>query len=47
MDKTSLEINRGMVEKAVNSFNWQEIMKFYKILGIKIGGQQIKIEGIR
>lgn len=46
MDKTSLEINRGMVEKAVNSFNWQEIMKFYKILGIKIGGQQIKIEGI-
>ena len=46
MEKDIQEINEGMIEKTLNSFDWNDIHKMYKILGIKVGCQSLKIEGI-
>ena len=40
------DINKGMVEKTLNSFDWDDINKMYKILGLKVGSQSIKIDGL-
>ena len=45
MDKY-LEVNKGIIEKSINSFDWDDINKMYKILGIKVGCQTIKIDGL-
>ena len=45
MDK-NLEINKGIIEKALKSFDWDDIHKMYKVLSLKVGTQSIKIEGL-
>ena len=45
MDK-NLEINKGIIEKTLSSFDWEDIQKMYKVLNLKIGTQPIKIDGI-
>jgi len=45
MEKYS-EVNKGIIEKSINSFDWDDINKMYKILGIKVGSQTIKIDGL-
>jgi hypothetical protein len=40
------EINLGLIQKTLNSFDWEDIGKMYKILGLKIGTQPIKIDGL-
>jgi len=45
MDKY-LEVNKGIIEKSINSFDWDDISKMYKILGLKVGSQTIKIDGL-
>lgn len=40
------DINLGIIKKTLNSFDWEEINKMYKVLGLKVGTQPIKIEGL-
>lgn len=45
MQSTS-EVNKGLIAKILDSFEWEDIYKMYKVLGIKVGKQQIKINGL-
>lgn len=40
------KINHGIIEKCLKSFDWEDINKMYKVLGLKIGTQPVKIEGL-
>ncbi len=40
------KINLGLIEKTLNSFDWDDINKMYKVLGLKVGTQPIKIDGL-
>jgi len=43
---SNAEINMGLIQKTLNSFDWEDICKMYKVLGLKVGTQPIKIEGL-
>ena len=40
------DINLGIIKKTLNSFDWEDINRMYKVLGLKVGTQPIKIEGL-
>lgn len=40
------EIDKNLVENVINAIDWEQIVKFYKILNKKIGSEQVKIKGI-
>lgn len=40
------EVDKKLVESAINAIDWDQIAKFYKILNKKIGCEQVKIKGI-
>jgi hypothetical protein len=40
------EVDKKIVESSINTIDWDQISKFYKILNKKIGCEQIKIKGI-
>jgi hypothetical protein len=40
------EVDKKIVESAINTIDWDQISKFYKILNKKIGCEQVKIKGI-
>lgn len=43
---SSSETNKSIIDKTLRSLDWDDIVKMYKILGIKVGGQPMKIEGL-
>lgn len=40
------EVDSRLVDSAINTIDWDQISKFYKILNKKIGCEQVKIKGI-
>ncbi len=40
------EIDKKIVESVINTIDWEQIVKFYKVLNKKIGSEQVKIKGI-
>jgi len=40
------EVDKSLVQRAINTIDWEQIAKFYKILNKKIGCEQVKINGI-
>jgi len=41
------EVDKKIVDSAITAIDWEQILKFYKILNKKIGSEQIKIKGIK
>jgi hypothetical protein len=40
------ETNKGLIERILKSFDFEEVEKIYKAIGLKICSQQIKVEGL-
>jgi hypothetical protein len=40
------EVDKKIVDSVMSAIDWEQILKFYKILNKKIGTEQIKIKGI-
>lgn len=40
------EVDKKIVESVINTIDWEQIVKFYKVLNKKIGSEQVKIKGI-
>lgn len=40
------EVDKRIVDSVIKTFDWEQIVKFYKILNKKIGNEQIKIMGV-
>jgi hypothetical protein len=40
------EVDKRLVQSVINSIDWDQIAKFYRILNKKIGYEQVKIKGI-
>lgn len=40
------EVDKRLIDGVISSIDWDQIVKFYKILNKKIGYEQVKIKGI-
>ena len=40
------EVDKSIIDKVIASVDWEQIVKFYKILNRKIGYEQIRINGV-
>jgi len=40
------EIDKKLIDGVISTIDWEQILKFYKILNKRIGCEQVKIKGV-
>lgn len=40
------EVDKKLIDGVISTIDWDQILKFYKILNKKIGSEQVKIKGV-